>query len=425
MKFEKLFPYQEKYLADLPSRAIMAADTGTGKTAMSIVHYYNKAYPAPLLILAPAAKVRTGDWERDIEEVFEALGAIPPHYEVYSYEKFSRNPSLKQFGAGKRALWHAKAPHYGGRQFAVIADEVHKAKDPQTDTGKAVYWAAKDADFFVGLSATSLPNGWIDLANYMKIFGLVRNISEFKKRYTNYVTYKGFPELKNYWHEDEMAKYWQRMSKRLTKAEAIELPARTFKGVDFKRPTDYVQTILTRKNAEGKELDNPSALAHALRQTLAKPKMAYLEELIEATSDNMVIFYSYEVERDLIMTLLKKKKFAGRRLIEQNGHKHEVPPKSEWASIERSITLAHYKSGGTGIEMTYATTVVYFSPTYSFAEYIQSVGRVYRHGQTSKTTFYNFRTPSTIEEDIYKCLQGKNDFQATQWVSKLKIGEKK
>ena len=424
MKFEKLFPYQEEYLADMPKRAIFAADTGTGKTAMSIMHYYRHAYPAPLLILAPASKVRTLDWERDVAEVFEALGVVPPHVEIYSYEKFSRNPTLKQFSKGARAIWHRVSPHYGGRQYAIIADEVHKAKNPQSGAGKAVYWAAKDADFFVGLSATPLPNGWIDFANYMKIFGLVRNVTDFKKRYTNYVTYKGYPELKNYWHEDEMARHWQNMSKRLTKAQAKELPPRTFKAVNFKRPTEYVQTMLTRKGADGQELDNPSALAHALRQTLAKPKMGYLEDLIEATSDNMVIFYNYELERDLIKTLIEKK-FKDRRLIEQNGHKHEVPPKSEWAGIERSITLAHYKSGSTGVEMTYATTVVYFSPNYSYAEYIQSVGRVHRHGQTAKTTFYNFRTLNSIEEDIYECLQGKNDFQSVQWAVKLKLGEKK
>lgn len=410
-----LFNYQTKYISDLPARSIMAADTGTGKTYMALAHYERYANGQPLLILAPASKIRTRDWERDIAEYFE--GRVPPYYEVYSYEKFSRNPTLAQFNKGSRSLWHKFAPHYGGKQFAIIADEVHKAKNPQSGVGKALYWAAKDADFFVGLSATPLPNGWIDFANYMKIFGLVRNISEFKKRYTNYVTFKGFPELKNYWHEDEMTRHWTRMAKLLKKSEALELPDRTFKGVDFDRPTLYTETILTRKKENGDILDNPSALAHALRQTLVKPKMAYLEDLIESTSDNMVIFYNYEVERDAIVALMKKK-FKNRKLIEQNGHKHEVPAKETWDSIKRSVTLAHYKSGSTGVEMTYATTVVYFSPTYSFAEYIQSVGRVYRHGQTSKTTFYNFRTPNSIEEDIYDCLRGKNNFQATQWKAK-------
>lgn len=412
----ELYEYQKKYLADFPARGIMAADTGTGKTFMALAHYERYASGAPLLILAPASKVRTRDWERDVAEWFE--GREVPYFEVYSYEKFSRNPTLKQFGAGKRAIWHQHAPQYGGRQFAVIADEVHKAKNSQSGIGKALYWAAKDADFFVGLSATPLPNGWVDFANYSKIFGFVRNITEFKARYCNYVTYKGFPELKNYWHEDEMTQQWTGMSRRLTKKQAIDLPPRQFVGVDFKRPAEYVKTILERKTADGAILDNPSALAHALRQTLTKSKMDYLSDLIEGTNENIVIFYNYITEREMILELLAKPKHKSRLVFRQDGKHHELPLKDEWAAIQdrgKTVTLAHYKSGSTGVEMTYATQVIYFSPTYSYAEYIQSVGRVYRHGQKEHTTFYNFRTPNSIEEDIYNCLRGKNDFQATQW----------
>lgn len=418
-----LFEYQKQYLSTLPARAIMAADTGTGKTFMALAHYEawtrrrfeidgSVKYETPLLILAPASKVRTGDWERDITEYF-GLGNEPEYY-VYSYEKFSRNPTLKQFANGKRALWHEFAPKYGGKQFAVIADEVHKAKNSQSGVGKALYWAAKDADFFIGLSATPLPNGWIDFANYSKIFGFVRNITEFRQRYCNFVDYKGFPELKNYWHEDEMTKQWNSISRRLTKAQAIDLPARTFVGVDFKRPPEYARTILERKTADGTILDNPSALTHALRQTLITEKINYLSDLIEDTNENIVIFYNYITEREAILDMLRKK-HADRRVRRQDGDRHELPPKEAWADEHRTITLAHYKSGSTGVEMTYATVVVYFSPTYSYAEYIQSVGRVYRHGQTSKTTFYNFRTPNSIEEDIYDCLRNKNNFQEVQW----------
>lgn len=408
----QLYEYQTKYLASLPARSIMAADTGTGKTFMALAHYEKYANGQPLLILAPASKVRTRDWERDIEEYFE--GRIPPYFEVYSYEKFSRNPTNVAFRNGKRAIWHQHSPHYKGKQFAVIADEVHKAKNPQSGVGTALYWAAKDADFFVGLSATPLPNGWIDFANYMKIFGFVRNITEFKKRYCNYVTYKGFPELKNYWHENEMVTRWTSISRLLTKAQAKELPPRTFTGVDFKRPAAYVKTLLDRVTEDGRVLDNPSALAHALRQTLTGEKMAYLSDLLEGTSENVVIFYNYITEREAILDMISKKHKA-KRVIRQDGDHHELPEKKDWATVENSVTLAHYKSGSTGVEMTYATQVIYFSPTYSYAEYIQSIGRVYRHGQTNKTTFFNFRTPNSIEKQIYDCLMNKSDFQAAQW----------
>ena len=81
--------------------------------------------------------------------------------------------------------------------------------------------------------------------------------------------------------------------------------------------------------------------------------------------------------------------------------------------------VAHYKRGSTAVEMTYSPQVRYCSPTYSYAEYLQSTGRVYRNGQESKTTFYNFRTPNSIEADIYTVLTTKNDFQVAQWIKKV------
>ena len=84
MSFQKLYPYQEKYLEGLPSRYIFSCDLGTGKSAMSIVHYIRRAYPQPLLILAPASKVRSDDWERELEEVFAAHNLALPEYQVLS-----------------------------------------------------------------------------------------------------------------------------------------------------------------------------------------------------------------------------------------------------------------------------------------------------------------------------------------------------
>lgn len=415
-----LYEYQKQYLADLPPKAIMAADTGTGKTFMALEHYKRHCLDnrpssswLPLLILAPASKVRTGDWEREIEEYFG--GNLKIEYEIYSYEKFSRNPTIKQFKEGKRAIWHQCSPVYGGKQYAVIADECHRAKNPQSGIGKAVYHAVNQAQFFVGLSATPLPNGWIDFANYSKMWGFTKHITDFKKRYCHIVTYKGFPEIKGYWHEDELTRQWNSISKRLTKAEALDLPARTFVGVDFKRPPEYVKTILDRKNAEGTVLDTPSALAHAIRQTLTGPKLEYLSDLIDGTDENLVIFYNYITEREAILEMLAKN-HKSRPVYRQDGEKHELPTKADWGKIKRSITLSHYRSGSTGVEMTYATQVIYFSPTYSYADYLQSIGRVYRNGQQNKTTFYNFRTPNSIEEDIYTVLKTKNDFQVGQWI---------
>lgn len=407
----ELYKFQTDYLRNLPAKYIFAADTGTGKTFMALAHYDHHAYLKPLLILAPAAKIGTGDWERELRQYF--AGRIVPEFEIYSYEKFSRVPTVTQYKkTGDRGVWRDYlARHPGG--FAVIADEVHRAKNPQSGVGKRVFEVSQSAAMFVGLSATPLPNGWIDAANYYKIFGFVKNITEFKKRYVDEVSYKGFPEIRGYRHEDELQNHWNHIAKPLSKQKALDLPPVTVVPISLSAGPHYLQVQKDRIFGD-KFLDNPSALAHALRQSIIEPKVAWLNQFLEGVSDNVVVFYNYVSEREQILAMVKKS-HKGRQVFRQDGEKHEVPEKTNWDMLRRTITLAQYQSGSTGIELTYAATTIYFSPTYSYSNYEQSIGRTNRHGQTNKMTLYLLCAPTTLEKDVWAALREKRDFQSQQW----------
>lgn len=407
----ELYKFQTDYLRGLPSRYIMAADTGTGKTVMSIAHYDDKAYGLPLLILAPASKVNMKDWEREVEQYY--AGRLAPEVEVFSYEKFSRVPSIAEYRkTGNRGVWKDYiARHPNG--FAVICDEIHKAKNPQSGIGKRVFEVSQLAPFFIGLSATPLPNGWIDFANYAKMFKLVKNISEFRQKYVNIQTFKGFPEIVGYKNEAELSRMWNNIAKPLSKQDALDLPPITVVPVSLDSTPEYAKVKKTRE-FDGKFLDNPSAIAHALRQSITHPKLVWLDNFLDGVSDNVVIFYNYTSEREAILSMIKQH-HKGRQVFRQDGEKHEVPSKDKWAGLSRTITLAQYQSGSTGIELTYAATTVYFSPTYSYSNYEQSIGRTNRNGQTSKMTLYLLCAPATLERDVWEALRNKSDFQAEQW----------
>lgn len=408
----ELYKFQEDYLKGLPAKYIFAADTGTGKSYMSLAHYDRHAYLKPLLILAPASKINTGDWQRDVEHYFQ--GRLVPEFEVYSYEKFSRVPTIAQYKkTGDRGVWRNWLQRHPSG-FAIIADEVHKAKNPQSKMGRAVYEAAQAADFFVGLSATPLPNGWIDAMNYFKIFGFVKHKTAFKQRYVQEQTYKGFPEVVGYYHEAELQSKWNSIAKPLSKDRALDLPPITVVPVSLPAGPDYVKVQKTRL-FEDKFLDNPSALMHALRQSITEPKIKWLDEFLEGVSGHTIVFYNYKSERDKILAMIAKN-HKKRTVIRQDGEYHEVPSKDKWADLpERTITLAQYQSGSTGIEMTYAATTVYFSPTYSYSNYEQSIGRINRNGQTQKMTLYLLCAPSTLEREVWSALRNKSDFQESQW----------
>lgn len=408
----ELYEFQKSYLRGLPAKYIFAADTGTGKTLMSLAHYDKHAYLKPLLILAPAAKVNTGDWGREIQQYF--AGRLVPEYEVYSYEKFSRVPTTAQYRktGAVGMLRDFLAAHKDG-EFAVICDEIHKAKNPQSFTGKAAFEVAKASGCFIGLSATPLPNGWIDAANYFKIFGYIKNITEFKKRYCNIQTYKNFPEIVGYYREDELQARWNQIAKPLSKEAALDLPPVTAVPIALESGKQYLKVQKERIFGD-KFLDNPSALSHALRKSIIEPKVAWLNNFLDGVSDNVVVFYNYVEERDQVLKMIHKN-HKSRKVFRQDGENHEIPQKSEWLGLKRTITLAQYQSGSTGIELTYAATTVYLSPTYSYSNYEQSIGRTNRNGQTKKMTLYLLCAPTTLEKDVWSALRNKKDFQANQW----------
>lgn len=417
----KLYDFQEQYLRNLPRKYIFAADTGTGKTFMALAHYDRLAYMTPLIVVAPASKVSTGDWERDIVEYFD--GRLLPKFEVWSYEKFSRIPTVEQYKkTGDRGVFRAIQERYPNG-FAIIADEVHKAKNPQSKMGKAIFEVSARATFFVGLSATPLPNGWIDAANYFKIFGFSKGITAFKQRYCEIVDYKGFPEIRSYYRTGELQKLWNDIAKPLSKQAALDLPPITAVPVSLPAGKQYLE-IQKERLFNDTFLDNPSALLHALRQSIVEPKVKWLNEFLEGVSDNVVIFYNYKSERDAILEMIKKH-HKGRKVFRQDGEKHEVPSKDTWQTLERTITVAQYQSGATGIELTYAATTVYFSPTYSYSNYEQSIGRTNRNGQTKKMTLYLLCAPSTVEADIWEALRNKNDFQELQWLRSRREDKKR
>lgn len=416
----KLYNYQTQYLVGLPASCVMAADTGTGKTVMALAQYFqhnygdfgstkNLAFRCPLLILAPASKVRTQDWEREIAEYF---GDLNIEYTVISYEKATRKTRFNKWAKGSEPTWWQQwlKDH---SEFVLIADEVHKAKNSQSLTGKGVYTLATHAKQFIGLSATPLPNGWVDLCNYGKIFGWWKNKTEFWNTYivTYQIPNQHWSKITGYRHEDKLKELWAGVAKPLLKSQALDLSKFRYQAIHIPKPKIYDQVRKTRV-FRAEELDNAPKLANALRRTLVAERVKWLEDFLDGASGHTCIFYNYIEEREAILQIVPK----SMTIYRQDGEKHQVPSKPDWNKLpDRTVTLAQYKSGGTGIEITYADKIVYMSPTYSYADFSQSIGRVYRAGQTLPVTAYLLHTRGTIDADIWACIRRKKTFDVELW----------
>ena len=73
------------------------------------------------------------------------------------------------------------------------------------------------------------------------------------------------------------------------------------------------------------------------------------------------------------------------------------------------VLAVQIQAGGVGIDLTRAAYCCYFSPTYNMGDYLQSLARLDRPGQTRPVTYIHLVAKGTIDETVYKALQSRQD----------------
>ena len=70
-------------------------------------------------------------------------------------------------------------------------------------------------------------------------------------------------------------------------------------------------------------------------------------------------------------------------------------------------------TGGYGITLTAATTVIYYSNSYNLEHRLQSEDRAHRIGQDNSVTYVDLVSPGTVDEMIIKALHDKRNIAQT------------
>ena len=384
----KLYTWQQEYLADLPANVIMTATLGSGKTPLSLTHAKRYSLGIPIIVVAPASKIRTKDWQREAE-AWQA-----PLYATYSYEMFAKQQEFPP-------------------EYVLIVDECTYIKSATAKRSKAIIRAVQSQNCkqFILLSGTPLPKGWQDIQTYGILFGLWPNKTTFFRQHVLIDRSRGWPRIIGYAGEDQLKQYWRTISRGLD--HILDLPPKhtIIAEIELTTKQRNAYNVIKKERvlADGTLLDTPSKLHATLRQSLSTVRMDALRNILDDTLDHVVIFYNYNLERDAILEVLKD--YPERTTFEQSGHRSNLPERDIWYTMPPSVTIAQYQSASTGIELTYAHITAYYSPTYSYADFAQSLGRTYRTGQKYTTLYYFFKCKATIDSSVYRCLANRQDFQ--------------
>ena len=124
----------------------------------------------------------------------------------------------------------------------------------------------------------------------------------------------------------------------------------------------------------------------------------------------LVVFCRFRAELSGITELLDKRKLSYVSLSGETkmADRGELVRQFQ-EDPEVRVFLAQIDTAGLGITLTAADTCVYYSLTYNYASYSQSLSRIHRIGQENRCTYIHLIAEKTVDEQIMKALSKKED----------------
>lgn len=400
-----LYKFQQRAVSDLcAGKHFCILPTGAGKTAV-MFNWLRQTGKKNVVIITTATKAKSGDMENEAvlwngqawRDSLEGFTIISWH----KLDRFSLQLNLR-----------------GLTDYAFAFDEVAKAKGYMTGMGQGFRRICAHTDVWTGYTATP-GDAWKDFITYLTVTHKVKNKTDFIHRYAQVQTFRGFPEIVRYLHEDEIKEMWDDISTAPDTSQLFaEMPSETHKVIEFKTPSDYKNIMETREDRNGEFIESTMGLCHYLRQIcFTKEKQAWLADFIEGLGTNCVFFCNYIEEEDTLCNIAKKALPKGARIWRIDGKHHEIPTPDTIGKYD--VVVAHYASGGEALNLQFMHYWCSVSPNYSYSTSLQARGRIKRIGQKHPMFFYYLKATSTIEDDIYTCLKGKSDFSEKAWVKRL------
>lgn len=407
----KLYRFQEQAIKALQDgKHFCIAGVGSGKGSIAL-HWAHDTGKPNILVVSTASK-------RDVKD---QLGRNDFEAEADAWFGEEWRQSLSSFSV---ISWQGlskwlKSHEQEIPQFAFIFDEVACAKAGVSSIrGKAFLKITAQTSCWTGYTATP-GDKWLDFYAYFVACRKVRNKTQFTRDFCKIQTFKGFPEIVGYYQTETLKKWWHEIADIVDTSQMLkELPEATHKVVYFKAPTDYKKIIKTRYNRDGEFLDTIMGLCHYLRQiSITDEKIQWVKDFAENLGEQAVIFYNYKEEGDRLEAALKSVLPKGAKVWRIDGAHHDIPTAETIGKYD--FVLTQWASGSMGLNLQFMRYWVSCSPNYSWSISEQGRGRIKRIGQKNTMFFFYLETLGTIEEQIYKCLRNKSDFQEDLWAVEM------
>lgn len=433
-----LRPYQElarDFLRDR-NRAGLFLDMSLGKTAISLSAIEPRHLP--VLVIAPKRvaervwPVERDKWRPDLS-LSLAVGSAGERAAATAARAdltvVSNHPGfLKEL-----------KPVYK----TIIIDESSVFREKSTERWKAARKLCFPADNVWALTGTPVPAGLLGLYAQMMLIDKGERLGTTLGGYRSRYFYAGstLPSgvvIEWILREEAEAVIHAKIEDiclYMSAEDELDLPPTSFNVVDVPLPDatrkhykEFKKTLVLDLELIGEDVysaANAAVLSNKLRQLtsgfifsdeqdgsytrLHTAKLEALQEIVDGTGDNLLVFYNYRPEAEMI-----RQAFPQAKMLDEPG------ALDAWDRAELPMMLAHPASVGHGLNLQLGGhTAVWYSLTWDLELYLQANARLPRPGQLHPVIIHSLECEGTIDRWIAATLATK-DFNQTSFLNHVR-----
>ena len=443
-------------------------EMGTGKTKVlidNLAMLYDKGKVDGALIIAPKGVVKT--WyeqelpthlpdhienvsvlwqpnitktqEEKLDSLFEIDSAL--HILVMNVEALSTDKGVKF------------ATKFINSHKAMMAiDESTTIKTPTARRTKNIIKIGLDAKYKRIMTGSPITKNPLDLYTQCEFLDPwlldFASYYSFRNRYaemkTMHIRGRSIQVIDKFQNLGELSDIVKQFSYRVLKEDCLDLPPKNFIKRHITLTPDQQRVYKQMKDQalailNGKVTTTVTVLTQLMRlhqitcgyvtaddgsvQEVDSNRMTELMSILEETEGKVIIWANYQMSvGDIIRNLSKtygKDSYVHyygltpQEIRQENIVRFQTDPKCRFI-------VGTPQTGGYGITLTQANTVIYYSNGYDLEKRLQSEDRAHRIGQTKSVTYIDLIADGTVDEKIVEALRKKKNIASEVLAEELK-----
>ena len=321
----------------------------------------------------------------------------------------------------------------------VAIDESTTIKNPKANRTRNILSLSQEAKYrriMTGSPVTKNPLDLFSQCYFLDPFHLNHeSYYSFRMRYaimkTANIAGRKIQLVNGFKNLGELSEKLQPFSYRVLKEDCLDLPDKIFIKRQIQLTPDQFKLYTQMKEKalailNGKIVSTKNALTQIMRlhqitcghfssddgatQPIKNNRITELMDVLEETEGKSIIWAHYQYDITEIIKAVTKK-YGPESIVDYYGL---TPQEDRQPNIKRfqddpkcRFMVGTPSTGGYGITLTAANTVIYYSNGYDLEKRLQSEDRAHRIGQKKSVTYVDLMADDTVDEKIVKALRRK------------------